>query len=113
MEETTTTSNPANLTGSLLIGRYLVGDRIGEGGMATVYLATDQNFSEQRTVVVKVPHIRLLVDESFVRRFHLETAALVVLEEDARVLPILDRGDHVAGGITIPFTVVKYLSGMN
>ena len=111
MEETVHASNPNNLTNTLLMDRYLVGEKLGEGGMATVYLATDQNFSETRTVVIKVPHIRLLVDPEFVRRFEIETRALVELEEDARVLPIIDRGEHVAAGVTIPFTVVKYLRG--
>jgi serine/threonine protein kinase len=48
-------------------GRYRLGDRIGRGGMATVYRATDEQLD--RLVAVKVMRGELAEDAQFVRRF--------------------------------------------
>lgn len=46
------------LVGLLLADRYRVERHLADGGMASVYLATDQRL--QRTVAVKVIHSQLV-----------------------------------------------------
>lgn len=63
--------------GYLIGGRYKIESYIAEGGMSTVYKATDPNL--QRTVAVKIIHPHLCRDEQFIRRFELEAAAVAQL----------------------------------
>ena len=55
------------LTGRLLDGRYLIGDRVARGGMASVYEATDTRLD--RLVAVKVMHPGMGDDDEFAARF--------------------------------------------
>ena len=52
------------------IGRYQVIDKLGQGGMATVFRAYDPGFD--RNVAVKVLPRQLLHDPSFRERFQRE-----------------------------------------
>ncbi len=56
--------------GDLLNNRYQIAEAVGQGGMSTVYKATDVNL--QRVVAVKVIHPHLSNDPDFVRRFEIE-----------------------------------------
>lgn len=58
------------LSGKVLADRYRVESRLGQGGMASVYRASDTRLN--RVVVVKVPHAALLVDPGFRKRFAAE-----------------------------------------
>ena len=58
-------------------GRYRIDEYIAQGGMSTVYKATDHNL--QRPVAIKLIHPHLSRDEQFVRRFELEAAAVAQL----------------------------------
>src|SRR6266508_3218378 len=57
-------------TGALISERYELGDRLGSGGMSSVYKATDRVL--ERTVAVKVLAEHLSDDEKFVARFRRE-----------------------------------------
>ena len=58
---------------SLLGGRYLLGQMIGTGGMADVYIAQDQRLS--REVAIKILRSDLARDPSFIARFKKEALA--------------------------------------
>ncbi|MDO7867976.1 serine/threonine-protein kinase [Nocardioides jiangxiensis] len=75
-------------TGSLLGGRYRVGDLLGQGGMAEVYRATDERLG--REVAVKV--LRLRADEGSDRaRFAAEARTLARLDHPS-IVTLLDAG---------------------
>jgi TolB-like protein len=86
-----------------LAGRYAVERELGRGGMATVYLATDQK--HDRPVAMKVLHPELAVvlgAERFLREIKL-TARL----NHPHILPLLDSGE--ADGFL--FYVMPYVEG--
>ena len=58
---------------TLLGGRYTVGEMIGTGGMADVYIAQDERLARQ--VAVKILRSDLAKDPSFVSRFRKEAIA--------------------------------------
>jgi serine/threonine-protein kinase len=71
------------------LGRYELLDEIGEGGMATVYKARDQEL--RRDVAVKVLFGHLARRDDVVRRFHREARAAAGLEH-ANILRVYDVG---------------------
>ena len=58
------------MTSALLGGRYKLGEMIGTGGMADVYVADDTRLA--RSVAVKILRSDLARDPSFVARFRKE-----------------------------------------
>ncbi|HEX9700289.1 MAG TPA: TonB family protein [Acidobacteriota bacterium] len=97
-------SGGRDLTGKLLDNRYRVESKLGEGGMAAVYLAADERLG--RHVVVKVPLEIFLTVSGFRERFAQEIHALIRLDHPF-IGKILDRGE-VSG---VPFAVLQYLAG--
>src|SRR5919198_4738237 len=67
-----TTSTDARI-GTRLSARYLIEDRIGHGGMATVYRARDELLG--RDVAIKVMHPALAHDPELVDRFRREATS--------------------------------------
>ncbi len=94
----------APLEGVLLRGRYRVDSKLGQGGMATVYMATDEELG--RKAVVKVPLMRLMDMEGFHERFELEIKGMTEVEHP-HVVSILARGEHEGQ----PYFVIQYLKG--
>jgi serine/threonine protein kinase len=92
-------------TGTTLCeGRYRVLKKLGEGGMAHVYLARDDKL--ERDVVIKVPRSNLIHDGSFSGRFTREVRSLAKLAHP-HVVPLIDIGQHDG----VPFAVMHYLTG--
>ena len=60
--------------GKKLDGRYEITERIGEGGMADVYRATD--VVDNKTVAVKILKKDFAENEEFLRRFRNESRRL-------------------------------------
>ncbi|MFP5345811.1 MAG: protein kinase domain-containing protein, partial [Actinomycetes bacterium] len=83
----TTLSDP--LVGRVLDGRYTVESRIARGGMATVYLATDNRLD--RDVALKVMHPHLADDEQFVARFHREAKSAARMSHPS-IVAVYDQG---------------------
>ncbi len=71
-------------------GRYTVEHRLGSGGMADVYLATDVQLG--RRVALKVLHRRFAEDPEFVERFRREASAAAGLNHQ-HVVSVYDRGE--------------------
>ncbi|NDJ79216.1 MAG: serine/threonine protein kinase, partial [Chloroflexi bacterium] len=78
----------ADLTGQQL-GQYLIGKRIGKGGMATVYHARQE--SMERDVAIKVMATDLGEDDAFVARFEREARVIAQLQHP-HILPVYDFG---------------------
>ncbi len=97
--------------GAVLGDRYLLVRRIGGGGMAEVYEASDRRLG--RAVAVKVLHPHLRDDPRVTRRFEQEARAAARLA-DPRVVAVHDVGDDggvgwivmelVRGGTVAPHT---------
>src|SRR5437867_12123606 len=71
-------------------GRYRVVRKLGTGGMASVYLAEDQELG--RRVAIKLLDERHAQDEQFVERFRREAESAAGLSHP-NVVSIYDRGE--------------------
>lgn len=93
---------------STIIGRkldqYEVIERIGQGGMATVYLAVDSRSGEEVAIKVLAPGIG--EDRRFIKRFRRE-AALVSELKHPHIVPVLAYG-QTEGFI---YTVMPFVRG--
>src|SRR4051795_6179178 len=72
-----------------LSGRYETGDRLGTGGMSSVYKATDRIL--ERTVAVKILAEHLHDDPRFVERFKREALAVAKLIHP-NIVQVYDTG---------------------
>ena len=75
--------------GNLISDRYELGDRLGAGGMSTVYGATDRVL--ERTVAVKILAEHLSDDDKFVARFRREALAVARLIHP-NIVQVYDTG---------------------
>lgn len=78
-----------NLEGKVLGGRYEIINKIGNGGMATVYRATDLVL--KRYVAVKILRDEFTTDEEFIKRFETEAQSAARLVH-ANIVSIFDVG---------------------
>jgi len=92
------------VVGQILSGRYRLEERVGHGGMAEVYRATDLLL--ERAVAVKILHPQFASDEEFVQRFRREAQAAASLSHP-NVVNIFDVGED-AGTYYI---VMEYVRG--
>jgi len=88
---------------ALLGGRYKLGEMIGTGGMADVYIAKDERLS--RKVAIKVLRSDLARDPSFVARFRKEALAAAGLNHPG-IVAVYDSGE-----IPAPYIVMELISG--
>ena len=87
----------------LLGERYKLGEMIGTGGMADVYVAEDTRLARQ--VAVKVLRSDLARDPSFVARFRKEAFAAAGLNHPG-IVAVYDSGEEPA-----PYIVMELISG--
>ena len=90
--------------GEVISDRYELGEKLGSGGMSTVYGATDRVL--ERTVAVKILAEHLSDDEKFVARFRREALAVARLIHPNIVQVYdtgVDRGRH--------YIVMEYVEG--
>jgi serine/threonine protein kinase/beta-lactam-binding protein with PASTA domain len=93
------------MIGRLIDDRYEVRSRIARGGMATVYLATDQRL--ERRVAIKVMHGHLADDSNFRNRFVQEARSAARLA-DPHVVSVFDQGQDS----DLAYLVMEYLPGI-
>src|SRR3954468_14116662 len=92
------------MSAALIADRYQLGERLGSGGMSSVYKATDRVL--ERTVAVKILAEHLSDDERFVARFRREALAVAKLIHPNIVQVYdtgIDEGRH--------YIVMEYVEG--
>ncbi|MFZ3452127.1 Stk1 family PASTA domain-containing Ser/Thr kinase [Arthrobacter sp. 7Tela_A1] len=105
--------HPTLNTDRILNGRYEVGELIGRGGMADVYLGRDTRLG--RAVAIKVLRPDLARDPLFQSRFRREAQAVAGLNHPS-IVSVYDTGDQeITNGspddVRLPFIVMEYVSG--
>ncbi|MFB7913617.1 protein kinase [Streptomyces sp. NPDC056061] len=94
--------------GSVAGGRYQLRDLLGEGGMASVYLAYDAALDRQ--VAIKTLHTELGREQSFRERFRREAQAVAKLQH-TNIVSVFDTGEDELGGALMPYIVMEYVEG--
>ncbi|MER6010407.1 Stk1 family PASTA domain-containing Ser/Thr kinase [Streptomyces bluensis] len=89
-------------------GRYELGQVLGRGGMAEVYLAHDTRLG--RTVAVKTLRADLARDPTFQARFRREAQSAASLNHPA-IVAVYDTGEDYIDGVSIPYIVMEYVDG--
>ena len=97
----------------ILANRYHIGRRIGRGGMAEVYAATDERLG--RHVAVKLLHTNLATEESFRARFRQEAQAAARMTHPS-IVRVFDAGEDTfvrndGFEIVVPYIVMEYIDG--
>ncbi len=93
------------MTGQCLMGRYLVGEKIGEGGMAVVYKAHDLRTG--RAVAIKCLRQEYNQDEEFLLRFEREAQAAALISHE-NLIDLYDVGMQD----NTHFIVMEYVDGL-
>ncbi|KZY73961.1 hypothetical protein A3752_10525 [Oleiphilus sp. HI0081] len=88
-------------------GRYAYQDKIGEGGMATVYRG--MQLSLNRPVAIKVLSARLSDNPSVIKRFKRESLIIARLNHP-NIIHVIDRGTTSKGR---PVFVMEFVEGIN
>ncbi len=96
----------APVIGTQTVGPYRILREIGQGGMATVYLAVREGGDFEQRVAIKV--VRGLLGGDALRRFRAERQILASLEHPS-IARLLDGGTTPDG---IPYLVMEYVDGV-
>ncbi len=94
-----------DLKNKILCSRYRVDERVGEGGMASVYRGFDMKLS--RTIAIKVLKAEYRDNKDFVQRFEVEARAAASLNH-INIVGVYDVGEDLG----VNFIIMEYLSGM-
>src|SRR5215469_16602735 len=94
-------------SGVTIRDKYLILDKVGEGGMGTVYRVRHLAFNEIRAL--KVVHTSLAQDHSFIKRF--KTEAIVARKLQHPNVVRIDDLDSIEDGR--PFIVMEMVDGSN
>ena len=92
------------MTETITVPGYSIARKLGQGGMASVYLATQHSF--ERDVALKIMSPLLNSDPSFAARFKRE-ARIVAQLSHASIVPVFDVGEHQS----CHYLSMEYLSG--
>ena len=87
-----------------IVGNYRIEEKLGQGGMATVYKAHHERLD--RPVAVKVLHAIFKDDDTFLRRFTRE-AQVVARLEHPNIVPVYDFAEHEG----YPYLVMRFVQG--
>jgi len=88
----------------LLGNRYRIQDRIGEGGMAYVYVAVDEKLG--RKVAIKVLHEHMQRNKDIRRRFQLEAQAVSALEHP-NIVKVYDFSGNESDRLWIVTEIIR------
>jgi eukaryotic-like serine/threonine-protein kinase len=90
--------------GTLLSGRFRLEERVGSGGMSTVYRAFDETL--ERWVAIKILQNEVAEDDDQLERFRREARAVARLNHP-HVVTVIDAGEDQG----CPYIVFEYISG--
>ena len=93
-----------NLEGSVIGNRYEILEKIGNGGMATVYKALDKILN--RYVAVKILREEFTTDEEFIKRFNAEAQSAARLTHP-NIVSVYDVGQEY----NIYYIVMELIQG--
>src|ERR671930_1247080 len=93
-----------NVIGTLIGGRYRLEERIGAGGMSTVYRAFDPTL--ERWVAIKLMHRDISTDPDQLERFRREARAVASLSHP-HIVTVIDAGEDDGA----PYIVFEYVPG--
>ncbi len=92
------------MIGTLISGRFRIDERIGSGGMSTVYRAFDEKL--ERPVAIKLMHSEIAAQPDQLERFRREARAVAQLSHPNIVMAI-DAGEDEDR----PYIVFEYVDG--
>jgi len=95
-------------SGERLDDKYLIGRRLGQGGMGAVYKAT--HLGTTRAVAIKIIHPQLSGNQEFVERFRREAEASGRLRHP-NVVDVTDFGFARTRSGQVAYLVMEYLDG--
>jgi hypothetical protein len=98
----------STLLGTTLSGRYRLEERIGAGGMSTVYRATDETL--QRQVAIKLMNREVAGDSDQLERFRREARAVAQLSHP-HIVGVIDAGEDLDPTHPRPYIVFEYVEG--
>ncbi|MEC8427353.1 MAG: protein kinase, partial [Pseudomonadota bacterium] len=82
-------------------------EKIGEGGMATVYRGVQQSL--KRSVAIKVLNAQLRQHDEVRRAFEVESLIIARLSHP-NIVPVVDRGVSERG---TPFFIMEFIKGQD
>ena len=103
-----TPSSLGDLIGTTLDDRYVIEQKLGQGGFGAIYLAAD-NKVVSRKVVVKIMRPEETRNEWSKRKFHQEVEALARIDHPS-IVGILDCGETAEG---LPYLVMQFIDGVS
>ena len=100
----------ASPVGTLLSQRYRLDEKVGSGGMSTVYRAFDTVL--ERSVAIKLMHREIAGDSDQLERFRREARAVAQLNHP-HVVGVIDAGeeDDDGDGFSTPYIVFEFVEG--
>ncbi|NMN00853.1 serine-threonine protein kinase [Bifidobacterium sp. DSM 109958] len=103
----------AIMPSTLANGRYQLGEIVGRGGMAEVYMALDTRLN--RTVAIKIMRSDLANDAIFIARFTREAQSIARMN-NPNIVSIYDSGDETLTAENgqserVPYLVMEYVKG--
>ena len=87
-------------------GAFELKEKIGSGGMASVYLAVQKSL--QRPVVLKILYPHLAEDEKLVQRFEREAHAAAMMRHE-NIIQVIDCGRHD----DVAYIAMEFVEGMD
>src|ERR671936_2546495 len=93
-----------NVIGTLIGGRFRLDERIGAGGMSTVYRAFDPTL--ERWVAIKLMHRDIASDPDQLERFRREARAVARISHP-HLVTVIDAGEDDG----TPYIVLEYVEG--
>src|ERR671934_540584 len=93
-----------NVIGTLISDRFRLDEKIGAGGMSTVYRAFDPTL--ERWVAIKLMHRDISTDPDQLERFRREARAVARLNHP-HIVTVIDAGEDDGA----PYIVFEYVSG--